>query len=399
MSQTAPLLLPFAPELLDPRTPVHFDQARQSWQVYSYADVLRVLTSPEEFSQEYLAPQDMHPRTAAPEDPHPAYAAMWGRDGAAHKDLRGLVREPFSPRALSLLEAEIRAIADDLLDGLLATSTGEVEFMGAFGRPFPNRVICRILGVDLSHETQFAHWVEEVAAAQLLNQVPPQRDMVAFFSQLLAQRRGQPGQGLVDALLEAEHSGAQIAGNPLSEQDLHGYLFSLLFAGSETTGTSLGNALLTFAEYGCLEGLAADLSALSVAIEEALRWNPSFPAVMLWASKNLCLGEHEVKAGQAVTAWLSAANRDPAKFKAPDRFDFRRQPNPHLSFGWARHLCLGKPLAQLELRVGLEALLERLPLPILRDPDKPLRYRQGIVNALVEAHFRLPGAVTAANRT
>jgi len=400
MSQSAKLALPLAPALLSARTPVHYDQGRQSWQVFSYADVLRVLTSHEEFSQEYLDETHMQPRTAAPAISHPAYAAMWGRDGDAHRDLRGLVREPFSTRTLKLLEQQIRAIADALLDGLLSTGTGEVEFMGAFARAFTNRVICNIMGVDMTYDTQFARWVEEFSAAQVINQVPPQLDLVAFFSQLLEERRHIPGQGLVDALIEAEHAGAQIAGKPLSEQDLQGYLFSLLFAGSETTGTSLGNALLAFVEYGCLEELAADHARLPVAIEESLRWNPSFPAVMLWARKDLSLGGHDVRAGQAVTAWVSAANRDPAKFDDPDSFNSHRQPNPHLSFGWARHLCLGKPLAQLELRVAMEALLERLPLPVELAPDKPVTYRQGIVNALVEAHFRFfPGAVAVAGRT
>src|SRR6202011_647747 len=132
-------------------------------------DVLRVLTSHEEFSQEYLDGTQKQGRAAAPVVPHPAYAAMWGRDGDAHRDLRGLVREPFSARTLRLLEQQIRAIADELLDGLLSTGTGEVEFMGAFARRFTNRVICNIMGVDMTYDTQFARWVEEFSAAQVIN--------------------------------------------------------------------------------------------------------------------------------------------------------------------------------------------------------------------------------------
>src|ERR1700724_1190777 len=134
MSQTSKLALPLAPELLNPHTPIHYDQGRQTWHVFRYADVLRVLTSHEEFSQEYLDGTQKQGRAAAPVVPHPAYAAMWGRDGDAHRDLRGLVREPFSARTLRLLEQQIRAIAGELLDGLLSTDTGEVEFMGAFAR-------------------------------------------------------------------------------------------------------------------------------------------------------------------------------------------------------------------------------------------------------------------------
>jgi len=98
MSQTSKLALPLAPELLNPHTPIHYDQTRQTWHVFRYADVLRVLTSHAEFSQEYLDEAQPQARTAAPAVPHPAYAAMWGRDGDAHRDLRGLVREPFSAR-------------------------------------------------------------------------------------------------------------------------------------------------------------------------------------------------------------------------------------------------------------------------------------------------------------
>ncbi len=367
----------------DPR-PVLYDG--HVWHVFRYSDVQQIIRTVEA-SQDYPMPTLTAPE---PHRTHPTFYAMWSREGQAHDDLRGLVREPFSPRVLQGLEPVIAREASDLLAALHASGSSEIEMMSAFARPFAARVICRLLGIDPAYAVQFDTWAREAAAISSLDQVPEQPELVACFEQVLAESRKQPGLGLVSRLLEAEHSGTTIAGEPLSEQDLLGYLFSFLFAGTETTSTALGQALLFFDEFGLLEQLRANRGLIPGAIEETLRWQPSFPCVLLWASRKLQIGKVEIKPGQQILAWLSAANRDPDVFgKDAQEFKINRDPNPHLSFGWGRHRCLGEPLAQLELEVALNALLDSFPLPIRRI-GKPV-YQLGIVNMLLTAYFAIPG--------
>lgn len=363
------------------KTKPFYHEQFQTWNVFSYADVLRVLTDADTFSQEY------HARMGALS--HLTYDAMWARDGKPHADLRGLVNEPFSTRRLRALEPEIRAIAVDRLEVLLRDHPERIEF-AAYARTVSNRIICRILGVDVSYDTQFAYWAEEFSRAMTLNQLPQQDDLVAFLAQVLEDHRRNPGQGLVDDLLRAEREGKEIAGRPLDERDLLAYVFSLLFAGSETTGTSLGNMMVAFVEHeGVLEELRHHPTLRPTAIEESLRWRTSFPTVILWAQKDVVLSGETIAAGQAVTTWIPTANFDPDQFANPERFDIRRQPNLHLGFGWGRHKCLGAPLARLEMSIVLDVLLDGLPSPVVLD-SRPVYDEQGIINTLKQVYFRLP---------
>ena len=125
---------------------------------------------------------------------------------------------------------------------------------------------------------------------------------------------------------------------------------------------------------------------MPAAIEESLRWYPAFPAVPVWAAQSVQFGETEIAPGDAVTGWISSANRDPAVFTQPNVFDIRRSPNPHLTFAKGLHVCLGAPLARLELRLVLDAVLDRLP-GLQRRRNMPYTRILGIVNRVTEAHF------------
>ncbi len=368
------------PQFLDPTTPVFFDETHQSWNVFRYADVLRVLTNAEEFSQDYATLIDIHP----------TYAGLWLSESPRHSDLRAIAAEPFRPQVLARFAPRIRQMADELLDAILASGTGHFELVGELARPLACRVICEILGVDLSNEKRFIAWVDENMATLSLGEMVPQPDLVAFLTQMLQERREHPQNGLVDDLLRAHATSYLVAGQPLSEWDLIGYCWMLLSAGLETTATGMGNILLALAESGTFEELRENRDLIPGAIEEGLRWNTSSPGLPLYAKKDLEIGGQHIAAGQMVTAWMSAANRDPLQFPNPETFDIRRYPNKHLSFGWGRHHCLGMPLAQLELKIALEALLDTLPLPIQRESEREPIYQFGTVTTLREAHFRFP---------
>jgi cytochrome P450 len=192
--------------------------------------------------------------------------------------------------------------------------------------------------------------------------------------------------GLVDELIAAQARGYQIEGRPMTDRDLVGYVAMMLSAGVDTTSAGIGNALLFLTEYGHWAELAADPALIPNAVEETLRWYPSFPGVRRLTIADTELGGQRVRPGQWATGWLTAANRDPATFPDPDRFDIRRRPNRQLSFGYGLHLCLGAALARLEMRILLEEATRRLP-GLRRDPDAPIARRYWLLDNLTEAHF------------
>ena len=362
---------------LDPATPVQFDEQWGSWHVFSYDDVSRTIIDDTCFSADYGPLFDVHP----------VFAGMWGADDPRHADLRAIAADPFRPRVLAELAPQIRAIADELLDEVLDRQQNTIEVMADLAKPLAFRVICLILDVDISDDRRLMQWQDELHAAQTMGQLPNQPDLVEYLRALLDARRRHPRQSLVDELISAQQRGYQVAGQPLSEWDLLGYMAMLLAAGSETAAAGLGNALVAFVQFDCLQQLHADRPAIATAFEEALRWNPPFPGIRRTVKQAVELGGRPIEAGKFVTAWVSAANRDASRFSQPDRFLMRRSPNRHLSLGWSKHHCLGAPLAQLELRIALEALLDRVPLPLRIDPAKPVEYRFGVVNSPREAHF------------
>jgi len=365
----------------DPQTPVSFDERTGSWQVFSHHDVARVLNEPALFSSDY---------GTAEEDPqriNPLLVGMWATDGPRHADLRAAVAEPFRPRILDNLATDIREIVTRLLDRVVADGNGRVEVVGALAKPMPGQVVCRVLGLDVSHADQMMRWLDEIAEVSVsTNTYPPRPDMVEFFQDLIDDRRKHPQAGLVDDLIAAQAAGYQVDGMTLRDWDLVGYFSMMLAAGSETTTAGVGNAILLLTEYGHWDALGTAPSLIPGAVEETRRWSPPFSGPRRLVLADTEIGGQQIKAGQWITAWVSAANRDPERFPSPNTFDIRRRPNPELSFGVGTHHCLGAPLARLEMRILLEEAVRRLP-GLRRDVEAPISRRAWIVNGLTEAHF------------
>ncbi|MDZ4235099.1 MAG: cytochrome P450, partial [Dietzia sp.] len=164
--------------------------------------------------------------------------------------------------------------------------------------------------------------------------------------------------------------------------------FNLLFsAGAETTRNSIAGGLLALAEHpGTFEALRSDTALLPTAIEEMVRWTSPSPSKRRTATRAATLRGHAIEPGQKVLVWEGSANRDPAAFTDPDRFDISRKPNPHLGFGQGVHYCLGANLARLELRVLFEELLGRFASVRLVEPVEWARSNRhtGIRHLVVE---------------
>ncbi|MBO4210398.1 cytochrome P450 family protein [Micromonospora echinofusca] len=290
---------------------------------------------------------------------------MLNADPPEHTRLRRIVSQAFSPRRIEALRPRVAEIVDDLLDRVLPH--GRAELMHDFAIPLPMRVISELLGIPEADHDRVLDWTQVIRTSGSAGRSPEQ-DRAAvqeaqlrlyhYLADLVQSKRAHPGDDLVSALIEdCDQAGK------LSEAELVTTTFLLLFAGHQTTADFLGNAtvaLLTHPDQ--LDVLRARPELLPSAIEELLRFDGPLPvASPRIATEDIEYRGVRIPQGAIVGVVLNAANHDPAQFADPDRLDLCRERGPHLGFGYGVHYCLGVSLARMEARIGLGALLRRLP--------------------------------------
>jgi cytochrome P450 len=251
-----------------------------------------------------------------------------------------------------------------LVDGLLdAFGDGDVDLMDALAFPLPVTVIGEMLGVPAEDRPQFRPLVRASTAVLELAITPEalaeataaSNTMEAYFRDLVAERRARPRDDLLTQLIEAEDKGDQ-----LTEYELISTAILLFAAGFETTTHLIGNGVLALLHNPeQLDRLRHDRSLLRPAVEELLRYDSPVQITARTAYEALEIGGQAVEPGSAVLALLGAANRDPQRFRDPDRLDLGRSEGSPLSFGSGIHYCLGAALARLEFAVVLDRLLDR----------------------------------------
>jgi cytochrome P450 len=288
-------------------------------------------------------------------------------DGAEHRAYRNLVAHAFRASALERWNAElIRPAIDRLLDDL--APRGRADLVRDVTSRYPVQVICGIVGVPVEDHARFHRWAEEINTGPL---DPPRgfaasRAMRDYLAPIVADRRREPRGDLISDLVVAE-----VDGDRLTDEKIYGFLRLLLPAGAETTFRVMGNALtalLTHPEV--MAQVAADRDLLPAVIEETLRWETSVTQVSRVATRDVDVAGCPIPAGSAVGVITGSANRDDARFEDPDEWRIDRPAAHHLAFGTGPHQCLGMHLARLELRVGLDSILTRLP-GLRLDPDAP----------------------------
>ena len=308
-------------------------------------------------------------------------------DPPDHTRLRRLVNLAFTPRAIEALRPRIQQIVDELLDAVQArpvhpeepgADRGEsrrMEVIDDLAYPLPVQVICEMLGVPKEDHPEFRGWSQvlvksldpdiAVTPVELQARFKAIVESREYFRKLIAERRRDPRDDILSALIAAEEEG-----DKLSEPELISISRLILIAGHETTVNLIGNGVLQLLRHpDQLAKFAADPSLARGVVEETLRCDPP-----VQFDGRLCIESTEVagariEAGTFVLMLLGAANRDPAKFDDPETYDITRNDDRHLAFGYGIHFCLGAPLARVEGEIALRTLTQRFKnLRLLADP-------------------------------
>jgi cytochrome P450 len=327
----------------------------EMWMLTRFADVDAVLRDPERF------PSRINADTMGPV----MGTVILAMDGDEHRRYRNLVAHAFRPSALARWEDElISPTVHRLLDDIVGC--GHSDLVADVTSRYPVQVIAGVLGVPLEDYQLFGRWGLEISMGpeDYAISTAASRAMREYLTPLVEQRKAHPTDDLVSDIVTAE-----IDGERLTDEHIYGFLRLLLPAGAETTFRALGNCLAALLSHPpVLDRVRHDRTLLDAVIEETLRWETSVTMVNRETACPVDLGGVTVPAGASVVCATGSANHDETRWNDPEVWDIERPVHPHLAFGTGRHQCLGMHLARLELRVGLAAILDRLP-GLRLDPD------------------------------
>lgn len=344
-------------ELRD-RAPVAWIEPMRAWAVSRYADVDFILRNPRLFSSASW-------KSAATGNPNlvQKVPSLLSMDPPDHTRLRKLANRGFTPRLIRAMEPRVQAIVHDLLEPLM--QHGEADLVPLFTVPLPIIVIAEMLGVEVERQADFKRWSDALVRAFNRSPDPAIRaeirqsvsELRAYVELMIHRRRSEPGDDLITALVQAEEERQM-----LSPLEILGLVVLLLAAGNETTTNLIGNAVLALHEHPDeLAKVRAARASVAALVEEVLRYDSPIQAVFRQTTETVELDGGTLPSGATVLVLVGSANRDERKFPNPNRFDVERNPADHVGFGYGIHYCLGAPLARLEGRLALEALLFACP--------------------------------------
>jgi hypothetical protein len=287
-------------------------------------------------------------------------------DPPIHTRVRRLIMGALSPRAIAEMEGDLLRLVDGLLDRISAK--GNFDLIGDFAAAIPIEVIGNLLDVPRNEREPLRDWslailgalepvIGEAAAARGNKAV---QDFLAYLEVLVERRRARPGnpdRDVLTRLIQGEPNGEKLSAKEL----LHNCIF-LLNAGHETTTNLIGNGLVTLSiNADQKQRLIAQPELIKPAVEEMLRYESSNQLGNRMTVEPVALGGLSLPSGTPVTLCIGAANRDPAQFPDPERFDVGRTPNRHLAFATGAHQCAGMALARLEGAIAISRFIARFP--------------------------------------
>lgn len=314
------------------------------------------------------------------------YSNMLVMDPPDHTRLRKLVNRAFTPRVVEQNRPRIQARVRELLDAL---GDGEGDFIQAVAYALPVSVIGDLIGVPREEQAPFGKWVEDwsnqlelvITEEGLALADTAAQEMFEYFHSLIGRRRSEAelGDDLLGRLM-----GVEVDGETLSDDEIVHMLMLVFSAGFDTTTHLIGNGLLALLEFpDQLDLLRREPERTEDAVEEMLRFDTSIQMTNRHATEDLDLDGHHIEAGEMVLLSIGGANRDPAHFPEPDRFDITRDDKGHVSFGHGVHYCLGAALARLETYELFRELLVRYSdIELTGEPERRLRVNFRALNSL-----------------
>jgi cytochrome P450 len=371
--------------------PVHWQDMPDGtgyWAVLRYADVVEVSRDPVRYSAQVggVVLEDM-----PPEQIEQTKNMLLMMDPPRHSTTRKETAPRFKARQMAKLEDRVRVICRMIM--AKGADLGECEFVHDLAAMLPSQVLGELLEIPVEDRANINHWAEMTTGGQDPDLNPDGYAssgesegsvQMALYGMEYAKRRRAQGGTDVGALLLA----TEIEGRPMTDLEFGYFFVQLVTAGNDTTRTMLSSGLLALIQHpDQLAALRADRSLLPGAVEEILRWANPLHYFRRTATEDSMLHGVRIVAGDKLAMIYTSANRDEDVFDDPQRFDIRRNPNPHLSFGIAEHFCLGVHLARLEGRVFLDELLNAFSTIELA--GEPRRQRSNLNNALKALPVRL----------
>lgn len=375
--------------------------------VFGYDDVAAVLRHPLVSADDRTSA--LHRSLRADGKLGPAYLSQLDdqsflrRDPPGHTRLRKLAAAGFTPRRVEALRPFIQRQVDRAVDA--AAPAGRLDLVAGLAWPLPIEVICELLGIPGEDRPFVATWPRAQlccsfesgslkADSELARSDPGgtrraeadrvQQQLTSYFAGLIERRRRDPGDDLVSALIAATGGGQATGG------EINATLRLLFVAGYENVVNLIGHGTLALLRHPGQWAQLRDNPALAAgAVDEALRYDPPFQFTQRIALADLEVGGYRIARGRHILLWLAAANRDPARFPDPDRFDIHRGGNHHIAFGAGIHACLGGPLARMEAEIAFATLARRLIEPRLE--SGPARYRTDVFRSLADLPVSFAG--------
>jgi cytochrome P450 len=349
---------------------VFYDERRERWFVTRHEGV-RACLRDKRLGRNFR--QVMAPEEIGVPELDPRWSAFWATERWSllwleppdHTRIRRLVAAAFTPRSVEALREPARELARELLEPLAAA--GRMELLYDYAQPYSIAVICRLLGVPLDRHRDLLDWSHRMVKMYEFD-VPEENAVAAnraaaefqeYVRGLIAERRAQPRDDMVSALVEA-----RVDGERLSEDEIVSTVIVLLNAGHEASVNTLGNGMLAFARHPEQWRRVVDGDvAPAFAGEELIRYDPPLQLFERWVlTDDFALGDTAIPRGQKLALLFGSANRDPRVFERPDEFDVGRENAiQHIGFGGGIHVCIGAPLARVELEASVDALRRYWP--------------------------------------
>lgn len=368
----------------------NFEGGPGFWFVTRHADVIEASKRPDVFSSNVggTAVRNLNPQDLAA-----TQQMLLNIDPPEHSQIRKIISRAFTPRTVQGMFESIDAHAERVIADL--GEGGDFDLVPRFSAEMPLLVLADLLGMRSDDRHLLFDWTnrmvgfDDPAAGDRSSYVSAFMELFAFARKLTEEKREAPTDDVWSMIVAAE-----VDGERLSDDDLDRFFQILVIAGNETTRNLLNGFVLTMSEHpDQMALLRREPDLLEGAIEEVLRWHPPIMQFRRTAVADCELGGQQIRAGDKVVLSYAAANRDPAVFDQPDRFDITRSPNPHLAFGTGQHFCLGNAVARLEAKVLLSKLLDRFDSIEVTGP--PVRLLSNFVNGITELPVRMTGNVPA----